>query len=305
MDHSENPASPESFSADLKEYSGTVLDVRQSVHNFLWQRHPVHSSLMFLIPLCMSIVISYVEFAYLNVNATDSNNMQIAMFFAGLPLAIPLVFYVRVYSRMKKLFYTELATALGCVYSTNGEVPTSGQLFTFGNDHRVTNVLSGTYKDMSLRLADYSYTKQSGKNRQTYVCTFGELTTNGALPKVLCIPASWWDNVLIESWKPSGARQLSLEGDFNSKFTVYVPQDQEMEALQILEPDVMAKLMDGFANYGFECTDSHMYLFTTGTMKENRESILALSSLLKRFCDLLLPELQSFLRDTSTGPAAV
>jgi hypothetical protein len=197
---------------------------------------------------------------------------------------------------MEALFYTELAPSLGCIYSGSGQVPVSGQLFTFGYDHRLTNELSGTYNNNKFRLADYAYTVGGGKSRQTFNYIIAVLTVGGSIPRVVCRP-SWWNHDLSDIWKPSGMERLSLEGDFNSKFMVYVPKGQEIEGLQILEPDVMAKLMDGFDHYGFECIDSHVYLFRPGAMKEDRESVLALLALVKRFCDLLTPELQSFLRE--------
>ena len=112
---------------------------------------------------------------------------------------------------------------------------------------------------------------------------------------ILCRPKKWSLEIL-DQWKPTGYTELPLEGNFNSKFIVYVPQGQVMEALQVLEPNVMAKLMDGFENYGFESVGSKVYLFTQGSMKENRKSLIALYGLVTRFCDTISPELQSFLR---------
>ncbi len=269
------------FSADLKNYSAEITDVHKSVVKFFWL-HKTHSFFIFVIPVCSSIAVGY---AVENVT------------FALIPLVIPVISYWRVHSHIKKLFYTNLATELECAYSESGNVPTSGQLFTFGRSHTVRNVLSGTYKDIPFRLFDYSYEIGSGKNRHTYYYTAAELPVAGVLPKILCIPDGWNLVSFIDTWMPEGYSPLSLEGGFNNEFNVYVAKDQEIEALQILEPNVMEKLMDGFDAFGFECLDSHVYLFTKGAGKDNRESVLGAFTLLKRFADLLLPELQSFLRN--------
>lgn len=274
------------FSADLNSYSDTITDVQKSTWDFLMRRHTAYFVFGFVVPICMSIAIGYSE-----ITASG------AILFTPLPLVIPISLYWWVYSRMKKLFYTNLATELGCTYSETGVVPTSGHLFTFGHSHTVRNMLSGTYKDFLFHLFDYSYVVGSGKERHTYYFTVAELTVVGTLPKVLCIPDGWNFVSFIDTWKPEDYTPLSLEGGFNNKFNVYVAKDREMEALQILEPNVMEKLMDGFDTFGFECLDSRVYLFTKGAGKDNRESVLSAFSLTKRFCDLLLPELQSFLRN--------
>ncbi len=302
MDSTTDALPPGKFSSDLKSYSADVTDVKKSVWNFLWRQHPLHSFFIFIVPASVSLALVYYEFAYAGIGSMGDNaSQQAALLLIALPLTIPLASYWRVKSRMRYLFYTELAAILDCTYSDSGNVPPNGTLFSFGNSRRVTNVLSGTYKSMSLRLFDYTFDEGSGKDRHVYHYTVGELATDGKLPEVLCIPEKW-NGLLLKSWRPSGAEALSLEGDFNAKFLVYVPKGQEMEALQVLEPDVMAKLMDGFEQYGFECIDSYVYLFTKGTMTENRENVLTLFSLLKRFDDLLLPDLQSFLRKTSFQP---
>ena len=288
MENTPTDSTSHSYSADLQNYSSTVTDVSESTYQFFFKQHPLHLFLVLALPACVSLLLFFELFAN---GGTISSGEPII--FALLPLIIPAISYWRVSSRMKVLFYTELAAALNCTYSARGEVPKTGQLFSFGDGRMVSDVLSGTYKDISILFADYLYGTGSGKSRETYYYTISELTVKEVLPQIICIPVSW-HSAILDKWKPSGNESFSLEGNFNSKFTVYVPKGKEIEALQILEPDVMAKLMDGFENFGFECTGSNVYLFTTGAMAENRESVLKIYTLLQRFCDLLLPELQSF-----------
>ncbi len=294
MENTPDNAASRGFSADLQNYSGTILNVDQSISNFLWKRHPLHSFCVFVLPICASFILAYLVLNALGPGVyTNKNSFTVVVLVFLIPFSIPIVSYSRVSSRMRNLFYTELATALGCTYSSTGVVPTNGRLFTFGNYRTVTNVLSGNYKNVALMLADYDYVTGSGKSRQDHFYTIGELTVSGTLPQVICIPKSW-HSVLMDSWKPGEYEVLPLEGNFNSKFLVYVPKGQEIEGLQILEPDVMTKLMDGYDDFGFECTGSSVYLFTIGHMDENRESVISMYTLVQRFCDILLPELKTF-----------
>jgi hypothetical protein len=291
------PPSPksESFLTDLKNYSGTVINVNQSAREFFFKQHPLHLFLVLVIPVFASILIFS---NFVSVGIINSSAILTPIFLACFPLIIPAVSYWRVSSRMESLFYAELATTLNCTYSEKGVTPETGQLFSFGDGRMVTNVLAGTYKDISILLADYRYGTGSGKSRETYYYTISELITKEVLPHIVCIPTAW-HSVILDKWKPSENESLTLEGNFNSKFTVYVPKGKEIEALQILEPDVMTKLMDGYDDFGFECVGSNVYLFTTGSMDENRESVISMYTIVQRFCDILLPELQTF-SNTST-----
>ena len=118
-----------------------------------------------------------------------------------------------------------------------------------------------------------------------------EIDTQGNLPHLFMKPDDFSDFK-----KPPGTRLLSLEGGFNNHFDVYVPEDSEIEALQILEPDVMAKLIDEFSTFGFECSGTKTYVFKPGTFADNRESLMANIKLLERLYDELIPELKGVAR---------
>lgn len=293
MDSSPPTTEPAAFSSDLKTYSNEVMDVSQSTRDFLWHRHPLYAFFLFFIPICISIGIAYLEFTY---GQPSPNTLGVTIFFVLIPLSIPVIAYANVRSKMQKLFYSELANALGCTYAPSYPKPTTGLLFSFGQGFQLTNVLSGTYKNISFRLADYTYSIGSGKSQHNYYYVVSELITQSTLPHIMVIPNSWEESLLGNKWKPFNTEPLSLEGDFNTKFAVFVEKGKEIEALQILEPDLMLKLMDSFEKFGFECVGSSIYLFTPGTMNENRMSMLALYTLIQRFIDIFLPELTNFSR---------
>ena len=59
------------------------------------------------------------------------------------------------------------------------------------------------------------------------------------------------------------ARRLSLEGDFDRSFHVYVPAGYERDALVVLTPDVMAALADDAARFDLEFVDDRLVFFTS------------------------------------------
>lgn len=291
MSPTEPGSAAEAFSADLKSYSGAVVSIDQGVWNFLWHRHPKYSFFLFFLPLCLSLVLAYLEYAYAgDTLLSNADALRAAFIVVFAPLLIPGVAYLRVQQVMRKLFYTELAAALACTYSDYGDAPEDGQLFSFGHSGYLSKVFSGMVGSAPFRLADYTYTTGYGRNAEHHPYIVGELTLPRPVPSILCIPARW-SGTVFHAWKPDGSTALPLEGDFTTRFTVYVPTGTEVEALQVLEPDVMATLMDGFDRFGFECTGSHLYLFTPGSMQESRESILKTYELLQKFVSVMTPEL--------------
>ncbi len=57
-------------------------------------------------------------------------------------------------------------------------------------------------------------------------------------------------------------QRLSLEGDFDTVFTLYAPKAYERDALYIFTPDVMAKFMDIFGAFSIEIIEDEIYLYS-------------------------------------------
>lgn len=274
-----------------------VLDVRQGVHMYL-ARHPFYTFFGIVVPICISILI---DLPFLAGEVSGVDAMQHRLVASIVPLVIASGVYLWIRRNIEIEFYQELATMLDCTYEPESDPPTDGQLFSLGHSHQMRNVLSGTYGSIPYQMADYVYVTGSGKSQQSHYYRTASFTFSATLPRLLCRPKRW--SLILDEWKPSGYRELSLEGNFNDSFVVYVPQEQEMEALQVLEPNVMAKLLDGFPKYGFECIGSHVYLFSKGVILEDRQTVLDLFALVKRFCDLLAPEIGTFVRESVTHPS--
>ncbi len=57
---------------------------------------------------------------------------------------------------------------------------------------------------------------------------------------------------------------LSLEGDFNSYFTLYAPKEYERDALYVFTPDLMALFMDNTSQYDAEIIDDMLFVYGDG-----------------------------------------
>lgn len=280
------------FKADLAAYNGTVLDVSESTRAF-FKQHPRYTFWMWAVVIALEVVLAYSGFVYFNWKSVlVGEDAELVLILLFLPFLIPIISYGWVSARMQKLFFTQLAEVLGMTYAPSaGRDTVSGYFFNVGSGGIPSNVLSGSYENAPIRLFEYQFTTGSGKHQQTHRFVVSEIDAQGPLPHVFMKP----EHSAVFG-KPSGTKLLSLEGNFNDHFDVYVPEDSEIEALQILEPDVMLKLIEEFPSFGFECFGTKTYVFQPGTFANNREELTQSIKLLERLYDELLPELKSFTR---------
>ncbi len=79
-------------------------------------------------------------------------------------------------------------------------------------------------------------------------------------------------------------QRLSLEGDFDRFFTVYVPNGYERDALQLLTPDVMVCLIDHGRAWDIEIFDDRLIIasrrFGRGSDRSECTALLAFSELI-------------------------
>lgn len=85
-----------------------------------------------------------------------------------------------------------------------------------------------------------------------------------------------------------GSQRLSLEGDFDRYFTVYVPAGYEQDALQLLTPDVMACLIDHGRSWDIEIVDDRLI---AASARSSRSSDRAEYTAMLRFSELIIHEL--------------
>lgn len=64
--------------------------------------------------------------------------------------------------------------------------------------------------------------------------------------------------------RPSAGQVLSLEGDFNAHFRLYVPNGYERDALYVFTPDLMALLIDEAGDLDVEIRDNQLIVYRPG-----------------------------------------
>ncbi|AYF96944.1 hypothetical protein [Protaetiibacter intestinalis] len=64
--------------------------------------------------------------------------------------------------------------------------------------------------------------------------------------------------------RPAAGQHLSLEGDFDTRFRLYVPTGYERDALYVFTPDLMALLIDETGDLDVELRDDRLIVYKPG-----------------------------------------
>jgi hypothetical protein len=284
---------PKGFYKSLLAHSEPVHHVEESTKAFLWTKHRSLALTVRVLAWSSSALIFIIGLVLFP--PAQGGDPGLITFIAALPLLAPASLYIITRNTMRRHFYSRIATQLGATYIPQGVVPTEGRLFSFGDRKELRHLLQGREGSPVSWVGEYKCELGSGKNRHVDTYTVAAIRFPAPLPRILCVPADW-SLGMITSWQPSGFSPLRINADFSAKFNVYVPPDGEMEAFQILEPDVMAALIDSFHEYGFECVGSTLYVFTQASLQENQDAISHMLLIIKRLRELLVPEILPLTR---------
>ena len=219
----------------------------------------------------------------------------IVVFIVGLPLlffpsilAVVAAFVAYFYVRRKiwSEFVQEIGKSIGFAYQASASADDIiGKSLAVGHDRALTDVLSGTYKDIPIRMFRYSFTVDNTVDNRVESSTSGsvlafEATFSGTMPEVFIVSKSRNASILAPGMDLlSIGKHVKLEGDFNRYFYMIVPTDSDVEALQLITPDVMAGLIDKAKDLSFEFFGNKMYMFAP-------RAINSISDMQKAFVDV-------------------
>ncbi len=172
-------------------------------------------------------------------------------------------------------------------YSYAKEAPmssVSGGLFEVGENRRIVSVISGRADGQDIR-AYYYNTAVGPQNAELRTYTILEYQYTYELPHMLLTTRALVADY-VDDAAPTfmGSKLLTLEGNFNEKFTLQVEEEFEIEALQIFTPDVMQELIDQKIPVQFETCENKLYLFQKKyiTTTEGMSALFELGALVNR-----------------------
>lgn len=171
------------------------------------------------------------------------------------------------------LRFERFAQANGLIFSPADPNPAyPGSIFQSGSSRTaVDHFRSAT--DRFLDYGNYRYTTGSGKNRRTHNWGFLALALDRSLPHMVLDSKA--NNGLFGSNLAAFNRDqvLSLEGDFDTYFTLYCPAQYERDALYVFTPDLMALLIDNAAPFDVEIMDKWMFVYSASSFDMTQPAV--------------------------------
>lgn len=179
-------------------------------------------------------------------------------------------------------FWTQVAESYGWSYapriSVKGE---QALLFKQGRARVGTHVLTGTLHELPLTLFQYRFTKGSGKSARVIAYTVFEFTFKGRFPHLYL---NYKHNYNPSFFELLRLPRVALPVGFEEYFTLYVPQQYEIEALELFTPDTLAFLLDKRWRYDVEMMDNRMLVFarpSSGSAEQFMEELERVSVLVR------------------------
>ncbi len=284
------------LSAEVAEY-GEVDDMQKGTMAYIWKHHRI----TWLISLVASIVLVPVLLFFEITSggfAQNTSNSGSSLEICFVPLLILIVVYSYYGNKRAQVFEKEIAASLNLSFQLTGNVNTlSGHLLSsgglFGTGRSVRYVMTGTYQNIPITIFTFCRVISEGKHSRTVYATVFSCTIGTSLPDLILVPVSSGDSAtnIRYSGVPKGYKQLPLEGNFDNYFHFYIPENSQIDALQILQPDIMAILIDKYSGTGFEFTGNTFYVYPERQLT-NREDFLTTLGLVQQIYNRILPTLQ-------------
>lgn len=197
-------------------------------------------------------------------------------FFVGLIVTVLIVATSGTrYKGLTKMHAFALANQLNFQFDRHNVMYT-GLVFQHGDSRSITE----SYQfPNGLEVGNYTYTTGSGRSRQVHYWGYARLKLPRKLPHMLLDAKK--NNFLGRlSNLPVSLKTdqtMTLEGNFNDHFTLYVPTGYERDALYVFTPDVMASLIDHGDRFDIEVVDDNLFLYNSGKfILESEQEIRAL-----------------------------
>jgi hypothetical protein len=191
---------------------------------------------------------------------------------------IPPVFLIGYWGKMlhaqvEQKFFEQFAKVNGYSYVNKmNELPLTGALFLPSSENFLSqkngwleHVISGEFKNKKVRL--YSFC-QPGRNDSVMKRTVFEIDYDTPLPRMLLKP-DWHMTYVKPIFKKE--HHLSLEGDFDQHFDLYVEKDFEIEALQIFTPDIMHRLQTDWRRLVIEFSHDSIFIYTMTVLSKKKD----------------------------------
>ena len=184
-------------------------------------------------------------------------------------LPVFFIFYFHYRDVAVRLFIQRFAELNELHYERTGFLGTvSGKLFSIGDKRSIRNVVTSFFGDNPTRFFNYKYSRGFGRTIKVYRFTIWETKFR----KVE------FPHILLQSKKmprfgkkAKNETKVSLKGNLDDSFRLYVARGYEIEVLQIFTPEVLQMLCDKSSEFSIEFAGNSMYIYDNTVVKNNKQ----------------------------------
>ncbi len=180
---------------------------------------------------------------------------------AGAIILIPILvlLFENYVSKKKNRVWGKFAESNGWEFNpaiTNSSSYIPNTISKIGVDYSVTNVIkvnTGT-NHFDLYNLDFYINGYGFKHYQRHHYTIARISLEKSFPSIVL------DSNKTLSLQHKTKQRISLEGNFDKYFSMYIDLDKQVDALSIITPDIMLMLIKFGADYDIEISDKYAYI---------------------------------------------
>jgi len=218
------------------------------------------------------LIFVFFAFCFINISSQlDFLNPKYTLYYL-LPVSVILtIVLIRVfqgrYNLIKNLRLDKFSASNNFAYIPIVQKPEeSGTMFNIMYDHFSYDVIRSKSKRF-FEIGNHEYDSGSNENQngiKTFQFGYIKIQLDRNLPHIV-LDSKRNNSSLPVSFKEN--QVLSLEGDFDSSFTLYAPKNYERDALYIFSPDLMSLFIDELGCYDAEIIDNNLFIYSKKPLK--------------------------------------
>lgn len=147
-----------------------------------------------------------------------------------------------------------------------------GRLFSISGNSSATNVMSGNYENIPIKIFNYQYTVGSGKNSSTYRFTVSEIEIRDTkFPYILLKSNSMPYYNSFNLFGKKNDIEISLEPEYKKTYRLFTTDGYEIEILQIFSKDLLDFLKKDGSHFSIEFSENKIYIYDDVLIRNEKE----------------------------------
>lgn len=171
------------------------------------------------------------------------------------------VYFTNEIRKNKKYIFKEFATINGWVHGSDVFTEPPLGFRWAGHSPVAEDAITGEFAGTNFVLYKYLYTTGHGKYSSDHPTTVIEFQLSAQFPYMLLDSKANREGAVHV---PLKSQKLSLEGDFDSFFQLYAQENEHVDVLSVITPDVMLTSMQSSAFYDIEIFKDRLYIYVEG-----------------------------------------